>query len=190
MRIRAGSDSRSPGSSMIDRRQRVLLLLLAAVAGIAASGIAVSEGVGRLTAARADAARYEARIARLRESVPAAVGGARAREALADEIAARRARLYGPDEMNPYSFGTLVKSTLSSLGISVLRYQVVEVKGAPYVEFTASGSARSFVIFLRGVSDYGKAWTIPSMSLTLREGIDVADALFRIGYATADATGR
>ncbi|OHD68457.1 MAG: hypothetical protein A2177_03500 [Spirochaetes bacterium RBG_13_68_11] len=175
---------------MVDRRQRVLLLILAAAAGISASGIAVSEGVGRLAAARADAVRYEARIARLRESVPTAVVGAGAREVLADEIAARRARLYGPDEMNPYSFGTLVKSTLSSRGISVLRYQVVEVKGAPYVEFTASGSARSFVSFLRDVSDYGKAWSIPSMSLTLREGTDSADMVFRIGYATADATGR
>jgi hypothetical protein len=190
MRIRARNDSRSPGSSMADRRQRVLLLLLAAAAGIAASGIAVSEGIGRLTAARADAARYEARIVKLRESAPTGVGDAGAREALADEIAARRARLYGPDEMNPYSFGTLIKSTLSSLGISVLRYQVVEVKGAPYVEFTASGSARSFVIFLRDISDDGTAWTIPSMSLKIREGTDVADAAFRIGYATADATGR
>jgi hypothetical protein len=72
----------------------------------------------------------------------------------------------------------------------VLRYQVVEVKGAPYVEFTASGSARSFVIFLRDISDDGTAWTIPSMSLKIREGTDVADAAFRIGYATADATGR
>jgi hypothetical protein len=175
---------------MADRRMRVLLVLLAAAAGVVASGIALSEGLGRLAAARADAARHEARIAKLQESLPGAVDGAGAREALTEEIAARRARFYGPDEMNPYAFGTLVKGALSSLGISVLRYQVVEVKGAPYVEFTASGSARSFVIFLRDVSDYGKVWTIPAMSLTLREGTDSADALFRIGYATADAAGR
>jgi hypothetical protein len=175
---------------MVARRQRALLLLLAAAVGITAIGIAVSEGVGRLAAARADAARYEARIARLRESVPAPGGGAGVREALAGEIAAVRARLYRPDEMNPWSFGALVKGTLSSLGISVLRYQVVEVKGAPYVEFTASGSVRSFVVFLRDVSGNGRAWAIPSLSLTLREGTDAADAAFRIGYATSDATGR
>jgi hypothetical protein len=175
---------------MVDRKRRVLLLLLAAAAAIVASGIFVSEGAGRLTAARADAARYEARIAGLRGSLPTSAGGADAREALAEEIAARRARLYGPDEMNPWSFGALVKSTLSSLGVSVLRYQVVVVKGTPYVEFTANGSARAFVTFLRGVSDNGKAWIIPSMSLTLREGTDSADAVFRIGYATVEATDR
>jgi hypothetical protein len=175
---------------MVDRRMRVLLLLLAAAAGLAASGIAVSEGVGRLAAARADAARQEARIARLRYSLPNAVGGAGAREALTEQIAARRDRFYGPDEMNLYSFGTLIRGKLSSLGISVLRYQVVEVKGTPYVEFTASGSARSFIIFLRYVSQQEKTWIIPSLSLSLGEGTDSTDALFRIGYATSDATGR
>ncbi|MCX7030486.1 MAG: hypothetical protein NTU62_10255 [Spirochaetes bacterium] len=175
---------------MVDRRTRVLLLILVAAAGFVASGIALSEGVGRLVAARAAVTLHEARIAWLRDSLMRAEDGAEAREALTEEIAARGARFTTAEEMNPYSFGTLVKKKLFSLGISVLRYQVVEVKGAPYVEFTASGSARSFVIFLRDVSEYEKVWIIPSMSLTLREGTDSADAFIRIGYATADATDR
>jgi hypothetical protein len=175
---------------MVARRTRVLLALLASAAGVVVCGIVASEGLGRLAAARADVARHEARIARLHDAQPEGGVGPGARDALAAEIAARRARRYGPGEMNPYSFGTLVKGSLSSLGISVLRYQVVEVGGAPYVEFTATGSARSFIEFLRDISQNGKAWIIPSLSLTMREGTERADAIIRVGYATADATGR
>jgi len=171
-------------------RMRVLLALLAAAA--AASGIAVAagEGFGRLAAARAAAARQEARIERLRGAAAGGSVGPGAREEIAGQIAARRARLYEPGEMNPYSFGTIVKDRLSSLGISVLRYQVVEVGGAPFVEFTASGSVRSFVLFLRDVARNAKAWSVPSLALTMREGTDRADARFRIGYATRAAADR
>jgi hypothetical protein len=175
---------------MIGRTMRVLLVLLAAAVGLAAGGIVAGEGFGRLAAARTDAARLEARIVRLRDAAVGGSAGSGARAALTAEIAARRARLYDPDEMNPYSFGTLVKGRLSSLGISVLRYQVVEVGGAPFVEFAASGGVRSFIVFLRDVSRNEKAWFIPSLSLTMREGTDRADAIIKVGYATAGAAGR
>jgi hypothetical protein len=175
---------------MAASRTRTLLAALALALVLAGSAITAVEGVGRLTAARAAGRRLEARIERLEEAQPGADVGADAREALAEEIAARAGRFYAADEMNPYGFGTLIKERLSSLGISVLRYQVVEATGAPVVEFAAYGDVRAFVAFLRGVSECEKVWVIPSLSLTLREGSETADAVFRIGYATVGATGR
>jgi len=168
---------------MAGRRLRALLALLACAVAVAGVAIAAGEGFGRLAAARAAASSLEARIERLRQAAPPEGEGAAARERIAAEITAIRARLYASGETNPYTFGTLVKNRLASLGISVLRYQVVEAGDAPLVEFTASGSVRSFIEFLRETSRSAKAWTVPSLALSMREGTDRADATFRIGYA-------
>jgi hypothetical protein len=175
---------------MVDRRMRVLLALLAAAVGTAGVALAAGEALGRLAAARASADRSEDRIELLRTAARDGDVGPGVREEIAADIAERRARFYRSDDMNPYSFGNLVKDRLSSLGISVLRYQVVEVEGVPLVEFTASGSARSFVAFFREVSRSAKAWTVPTVSLTMREGTEVTDAFIRVGYVADDATSR
>jgi hypothetical protein len=175
---------------MVARRMRVLLVLLAVAVGAAAVVVTAGEAFGRLAAARASASRSADRIELLRTAAREGTVGPGVREELEAEIAARRARLYRRDDMNPYAFGRLVKGRLSSLDISVLRYEVVEVEDAPVVDFSASGSARSFIAFFREISRSEKAWAVPTMILTMREGTDRADAFIRVGYATDDATGR
>jgi hypothetical protein len=172
---------------MADRKTRILLSLLGAAVALVLAGAVLNMGSERLADAKAAAERYEMRIAKLRRSFPSAQDVNATRDVLKKEIAATESRYYSADEMNAYSFGTIVKRKLSSLEINVLRYQVVDVKGTSYVEFSASGSARSFVTFLRNVSESEKLWPIPSMSMTLREGSSIVDVVLRIGYAVVDS---
>ncbi len=171
---------------MADRRTTVLLSLLVVAVVVVAAGIAVSWGLERLADARLAASVAEQRIARIRRSLPSAADVNGARAALRAEIDAAFSRFYSPDEMNPYLFGTIVKQKLSGLGIHVQRYQVIDVKGTSYVEYSATGSARSFVTFLRDVSSSAKLWTIPAMSLTFHEGSDTVEAVVRVGYAVVE----
>lgn len=168
---------------MVARRLRALLVLLASAVAVVGVAIAAGEGFGRLAAAREAGSSLEARIERLRRAASTEGAVAAARERIAAEVAAKRARLYASGEMNPYSFADLVKNRLASLGISVLRYRVVEADEAPVVEFIASGGIRSFIEFFREASRSAKAWTVSSLALSMREGSDRADATFRIGYA-------
>jgi hypothetical protein len=165
-------------------------MVLAAAAALASSVVAAGEALGRLAAARADAARLEARVDRLREEAGDAAGAAAERDALRAEVAALAARRYDAGTMNPFAFATLVKARLSSLGVMVLRYQVVEGGANPGVEVEAAGSVGSLVAFLHAVCRDEARWVVPSLTLAVRPGDGSADAQLRIGYAVVDAAGR
>jgi hypothetical protein len=171
-------------------RTRTLLLLLAGAAALTASVVAAGEALGKLAAARADVERLEARFDRLREDIAGAAGAETERDALRTEVAALAARRYDAGAMNPYAFATLVKARLSSLGVAVRRYQVVDGGANPCVEVEAAGSVRSLVAFLHAVSRDEKLWVVPSFTLAVSPEDGSADAQFRIGYAMVDAADR
>jgi len=175
---------------MIARRTRVLLLLLGVTAALTAAGVAAGEALGRLAEARAEAGRLEARLGRLREEVARAAGAAAERDAIRAEVEARAARRYAAGTMNPYAFATLAKTRLSSLGVTVLRYQVVESGTHPGVDVAATGRVRSFVEFLRWSSEDGKLWIVPSLEIEVHPADGSVDARLRIGYAADDGAGR
>ena len=172
---------------MVDKRQRVLLGLLGLSVAIASCAIVMSFLFDRLADATADIDRYNARIARLHQSAPEASVAQESIESLREEISELGARFYGPEEMNPYLFGTIVKQKLAAGGMEVSRYQVIDVKGSTVLEFSVSGSIRSFLGFLRDVSQAEKIWTIPTMTCRIREGTERVDAVFRIRYAVIDS---
>ncbi len=174
---------------MPDKKTRRLLVLLAAVAALAALGISFMLGAERLRAARVKAAEYEKQIARLEQSLPPESEILALRDRLQKELKDRNNRFYRPEDMNPYSFGTLIKKLLVSHGMSVIRYQVIELKGASSLEFTVSGPALSLIRFLKEVSESEKYWTVSSLALTMRSGTGVMDAVFRIGYEVLPAEG-
>ena len=171
---------------MVDRRTVTLLWLLGTAVAVVAVAFGVSLGLERLRDAHQTAARAGERITRTQGSLPSATDLLAARDALRAQIDSESGRFYRAGEMNPYLFGTIVKQKLSSLGLAVQRYQVVDVKGTSYVEYSATGSARAFVTFLRDVSTSPRLWTISSMSVTFRQGSEVVEAVMRIGYAVAD----
>jgi hypothetical protein len=172
---------------MIDRRLKVLLILLGGSIAIAACAITLSFGLDRLAEARANVDRYEDRIARLRRAAVESSGAPESIDSLQREIADLRARFYGSDDMNPYLFGTIVKQKLAARGMEVSRYQVIDIQGSTVIEFSVSGSIRSFLGFLRDVSQADKVWNMPFMTCGIREGTERVDAVFRIRYAVIDA---
>lgn len=171
---------------MLAKRERRLLVALGVVVALSLLTIALILGMERLGAARVKAAQYEAQIAKLSRSLPSESDISALRESLKKELDARKARFYSPDQMNPYSFGTLIKKELTSHGITVIRYQVIEIRGKSSLEFSVSGNVKSLILFLQDVSRSEKYWTISSLTLTMREGTERVDAVFRIGYEVLD----
>ena len=169
------------------RREWQLLGILAAIGLLVALGAAFSLGAERSRAARVKAAQYAAQNEELRHSIGSESRLVSLRDQLRGELDVLKNHFYAPNEMNPYSFGTLIKKKLASRGIRVIRYQVIEVKGATGLEFSVSGSVASLVLFLKEVSESDHYWSVSSFSLTMREGTSEADAAFRIGYEVRDS---
>jgi hypothetical protein len=166
-----------PGS-----RPRVLLIILACAAAAAGIGITIFLGMERLSASQLHAGQYQSQIARLQRSLRPEGELASVRDVLKAELKERRSRYYRHEEMNPYTFGALVRKRLVSNGLSVVRYQLVELKGESSLEFTVSGPAVCFIHFLKEVSESKKYWAISSLALSMRGSTAVMDAVFRIGY--------
>lgn len=172
---------------MLAKRERQLLGILAAVVFLVALGVLFSLGAERLRVARASAAQYAVQNEDLQRSIGSEPQSVSLRDQLQGELDVTKTRFYAPNEMNPYSFGTLIKRKLVSMGMTVVRYQVIEVKGATSLEFSVTGSISSLVFFLKQVSESDRYWSISSLSLTMREGTIGVDAAFRIGYEVRDS---
>ena len=168
---------------------RRLLVVLACAAALSTAAVSFDLGFQRLRGARAATALWEARVRKLQQSLPAESRMTAARDMLEKDLAERAAYFYAAGEINPWSFGAAVKGRLSALGMTVVRYQVIDLKGRSWLEFSVTGSARAFILFLRDVSRGQKYWSIPSLSLTIREGTGTIDAFFRIGYEVINSNG-
>lgn len=172
---------------MVAKREKQLLGILATVILLAALVIVFLQGAERLRAARANAPGYQAQNEKLQFASGSEAQATSLRDRLQGELDIMKNRFYAPNEMNPYSFGILIKKKLSSLGMTVVRYQVIELKGASSLEFFVSGSINSFILFLKEVSESDRFWTISSLSLIMRENTEGMDAVFRIGYEIRDS---
>ena len=171
---------------MLASSTRRLVVILCGVLLVSAVAIVLDLCFESLGAARESIALHDGQIRRLQQSLPPMDRIVQERDALKKEVESRSSRFYSRGETDPYAFGAVVRRKLASLGITVLRYQVVEVKGASYLDFTVSGTARAFVLFLRDVSQASRVWTIPSLTLSLPEASGTVNVDFRIGYAAGD----
>ena len=168
---------------------RRLLIVLAGAIALSTAAVTFDLGFQRLRNARAVTERWEAQVRKLQQSLPAESRIREARDLLKIDLANRAAHFYAANEISPYSFGAAVKDRLSALGMTVVRYQVIDLKGRSWLEFSVTGSARALILFLRDVSRGQKYWSIPSLSLTMREGSDTVDVSFRIGYEVINSNG-
>ena len=168
---------------------RRLLVVLAGAVALSAAAVSFDLGFQRLRDARAVTEGWEAKVRKLQQPLPAEARIRATRDSLEKDLAAGSAHFYAADEINPYSFGAAVKGRLSALGMTVVRYQVIDLKGRSWLEFSVTGSARALIVFLRDVSRGQKYWSIPSLSLTIREGTGTIDAFFRIGYEVINSNG-
>ncbi len=171
---------------MLARRERVLFLILCAAIALCALAVSFTFGAERLKAARAKTAQYQARILKLRQSIRSEGEIDAELNRLADRLASTRMKFYSNQEISPFTFGTVVRKKLSSRGITVVRYQMVEQKNVNSLEFTVEAPVSSLILFLKDVSECERYWTVSSFKLAMREGTGSADAVFRIGYEVLD----
>ncbi len=174
---------------MVTKSTRRLLVILVVSVSAAVVGVAVDLLLERLAASRARVDRLEAQVLALQRSLAPEPELSRRRDELAKDVARRTMRFYAVDALTPYTFGTQVKRKLQSYGLAVSRYQIVELKGRSYLEFSLSGSARGLLLFLRDVSQQEKYWVISTVTVTTRPNGGIVDAVFRIGYETIGTSG-
>ncbi len=175
---------------MLTEKSRTLLGVLAGTVLLCAAGVAVYLGVERLGAARSISSLYEEQIDNLAQSLPQEALLLSRRDELESRLASMRSRFYAVDEMSPFAFGALIKQELLELGMEIARYQVLEARGQSYLEFTAGGSALAMAGFLRAAFGSDKYWSVPSLTVKQREGSDVVDVVFQIGYEIRDGEDR
>ena len=126
---------------MSTERRKRLFFVLAVVLTVSVMAAVTGRGIERLRTAEEKSGQYRTQIARLRQSLQMQSQSASRRQQLEDQMKIARARFYPPGEIDPYSFGTMVRKRLAAEGMRVIRYQVVEIKGRSGLEFTGPNSA-------------------------------------------------
>jgi D-alanyl-D-alanine dipeptidase len=168
------------------KREKLLLRLLVGAVACGALFVSLGLGIERLKAAREKETRYRAQNEKLAQSLPAEADITVLRDRLKAELEEGKRHFYTSQQMDPYTFGTLIRKKLAAQAIVVDRYRVVELKGKSGLEFSVSGTPRSLILFLKEVSESEKYWTISSLTLTTRDNGETMDAVLRIGYETLD----
>ncbi len=175
---------------MADRKVRRLLFILCGAASAAGLSVCAELGIERLGESRSRILRYESQLQRIRAAVRSENELSAMKADLEERKERIRARFYSPEEISPYSFASLVKKRLGSLGIVVARYQVSDLKGKAVVDFSVTGTPRALLQFLRDASREEKYWSVESFILTARQGSRIVDVAMRIGDEVVDAENR
>ncbi len=187
---------------MLSKREKALLVALFWSAAVAGCFVAVTLASQRraalaqqVTLARRELAGLEARLGRgAGIAAPGAAGapgapGAASVSDLEARIADARGRLYGPDEIDPYRFGIVIRDLLRAEGLSISRYQTVEQGSVTLLEFSVDGSARSVARFLQRVSEAPKWWSVSLLSMRAAGGDGSVQAVVRIHYELSGKPG-
>jgi hypothetical protein len=161
--------------------RRLPVILLSAVCAIVL-GAVLDLSLKRLSSAYQGVARYDSEVIRLRRLLAPGPDLLIERDQLRARVSAGASRFYAADFLTAYTFGELVKQKLASCSMKVQHYQVIEVKGRSFLEFSVTGSARGMVFFIRAVSQQEKYWSIPSATIIEHPDGGSIDAVFRIGY--------
>ena len=95
-------------------------------------------------------------------------------------------RYYQKNEMDPYTFGILIKDLITSKGLDISKYQTIEAKDSIQLEFSVSGNALDFSEFLESVSLSDKYWSIPYLTMNANDRNGRIQSVFRITYGMID----
>lgn len=103
---------------------------------------------------------------------------------LSRELKREKERYYFREDMDTYQFSILIRKLLFSRGLSIKKYQTIEVKDNTFLEFSISGDSLEFTKFLINVSNSSKYWHIPYIYIDARKGDGRVNVVFRITYET------
>lgn len=174
----------------MSRREKLLVNALLWTAILVAAGLFGYLTLERRSAARERIGALEQQLAKLpsRGGDPAALDSRR--EALAERLAREQSRFYGPEEMDPYRFGALVRDLVIGEQLAIDRYQTVEVGDRTLLEFSLRGGSLGLMGFLQEVSLSPRYWEVSFLSISARAGTGAIQSVLRIGYETLKPVDR
>jgi hypothetical protein len=171
---------------VLSRRERLLLFVLGWALAIAAAAVGVTLITERAAGLAGDIEAMEKQLGELQAQIAAGTGTSLDLDRMEQQIAGLRDRFYRKGEMDPYTFGVMIRDLLLETGLSIRRYQTVEVRGTTLLEFSIQGDARALMRFLRKVSNAPKQWTVSFLSIRAPREAGTVQAVFRIGYEEYD----
>jgi hypothetical protein len=104
---------------------------------------------------------------------------------LEQEAEELKARFYRQGETDPYRLGMVLQKRIESHGLTVKRFQTVEVESRIFLDFSLQGDGVGLFRFLRWISEGEKILSLPSLTVRAGEGGKV-EAELRIGYEIFD----
>jgi hypothetical protein len=178
---------------VLSKREKALLVALFWSAAAAAGFVTITLASQRRAALAEQVTLARRELAGLEARMGGAGGAAGAGTVSASDLEARiadaRGRLYGPDEIDPYRFGIVIRDLLRAEGLSISRYQTVEQGSATLLEFSVDGSARSVARFLERVSEAPKWWAVSFLSVRTAGNDGSVQAVVRVHYEQAGKSG-
>lgn len=175
---------------MLNKRERLLLNVLVWVAIAAVFGVfTFFEGMKRIEL-RERIALIEEQMRRLQVKLPSRAELSETKKHLQVELKGLQSRFYLEEQMDPYQFGSVIRELLVHEGLSIKRYQTLEVGEDTLLEFSVSGDALGFFRFLEKISRSEKFWSVPFVSINARGGAGRIDSVVRIGYETIGSSDR
>ena len=168
----------------LNKREKIFLRVLLLVVIIACAGIYYYLKVERLRTLQEQIQLAEQQIKTISLKTPDEDQIVKQKNLLYEELKKEKEKLYSSSEIDPYQFSITIRKLLSSNGLTIKKYQTIEVKENSYLEFSISGDALGFAEFLKSVFSSNKYWYIPFLSVDARKGDGSINAVFRITYET------
>jgi hypothetical protein len=171
------------------KRERILMAFLGWSIVAAAAAVSLVLIGERSAGLQSRIAAMEEQLQAVRLQLDARSADGTDIQALEERVQELRARFYEQGRMDPYSFGVQVRDLLVQSGLSIRRYQTVDVRGSTLLEFSLQGDALSLARFLQRVASRPKQWTITFLSVRAPRDSSTVQAVLRIGYEEYDANG-
>lgn len=173
----------------MSRRERFLLNILSWIVAAVALGFLSAATLDKQAGLRGKIQKLERQIPQLSSHAAGEAQLRARRQLLQAELEAERNHYYEAGQIDPYRFGILIRDLLVGSRLQIKRYQTLEVGKQILLEFSVEGSALDLMKFLEAVSNSGKHWSMPFLSVNARGGTGAVDAVFRIGYETLEPLG-
>ena len=170
----------------ISKRERVLLYILAWVVIVVAFGIYFYFKTEEMASLQQKTDMLERQMQKVTVKSPDSEDLQVRKDTLVNQIQIEKEKYYHRDDIDPYQFSIVIRNLLSTNGLTIKKYQTIELTDYTSLEFSIAGGVLELIEFLKAVSYADKHWNMSFLTLDARKGDGTVDTIFRINYETLD----